>query len=47
VDKSLSEGGRQIDYAQEDPRIRAIYEQELASVGLTSAMPPVAGGARA
>ncbi len=42
VDKSLSEGGRQIDYADEDPRIRLLYEEELAREGLTCAMPPAA-----
>jgi quercetin dioxygenase-like cupin family protein len=46
VDKSVSEGGRQIDYADEDPRIRELYEKELAASGLTCAMPPVAGRAR-
>jgi quercetin dioxygenase-like cupin family protein len=47
VDKSVSEGGRQIDYPDEDPRIRELYEKELAASGLTCAMPPVAGpGAR-
>jgi hypothetical protein len=45
VDKSVSEGGRQIDYADEDPRIRALYEEELAKVGVTIAMPPVAAKA--
>jgi quercetin dioxygenase-like cupin family protein len=46
VDKSVSEGGRQIDYADEDPRIRELYEKELAAIGLTCAMPPIAGRAR-
>jgi hypothetical protein len=41
VDKSVSEGGRQIDYRDEDPRIRRHYERELAARGLTCAMPPV------
>ncbi len=45
VDKSVSEGGRQIDYADEDPRIRVLYEKELAVSGLTCAMPPVTGRA--
>jgi hypothetical protein len=42
VDKSVSEGGRQIDYADEDPRIRALYETELADAGIECAMPVVA-----
>jgi cupin superfamily acireductone dioxygenase involved in methionine salvage len=41
VDKSVSQGGRQIDYPDEDPRIRELYEKELAKSGLTCAMPPV------
>ena len=41
VDKSVSEGGRQIDYADEDPRIRERYVEELASRGIECAMPPV------
>lgn len=46
LDKSVSEGGRQIDYADEDPRIRVLYEKELAADGVTCAMPPVTGRAR-
>jgi hypothetical protein len=46
VDKSITEGGRQIDYADEDPRIRRIYEQELEAAGVTIAMPPVTGVGR-
>ena len=46
LDKSVSEGGRQIDYADEDPRIRELYEKELSISGLTCAMPPIAGQAR-
>jgi len=46
VDKSVSEGGRQIDYADEDPRIRELYEKELAASGLSCLMPPAAGRAR-
>jgi hypothetical protein len=46
VDKSVSEGGRQIDYSDEDPRIRKLYEQELAASGISSQMPPVGAAAR-
>lgn len=41
VDKSVTEGGRQIDYADEDPRIREIYVSELAKDGIECRMPPV------
>jgi mannose-6-phosphate isomerase-like protein (cupin superfamily) len=40
VDKDVSKGGRQIDYSDEDPRIRRLYEEELARYGIQSAMPP-------
>ncbi len=43
VDKSVTEGGRQIDYADEDPRIRALYVAELERDGIECAMPPVTG----
>jgi hypothetical protein len=47
VDKSVSQGGRQIDYADEDPRIRRMYVEELATRGIECAMPqPVPAGAR-
>ncbi|MGH9114954.1 MAG: hypothetical protein ACRDWW_03905, partial [Acidimicrobiales bacterium] len=39
VDKSLGEGGRQIDYEDEDPRIREIFETALAAEGIACAMP--------
>lgn len=42
VDKSVKQGGRQIDYADEDPRIRELYVAELAKEGIECAMPPVA-----
>ena len=42
IDKSVSQGGRQIDYADEDPRIRELYLCELASSGVICAMPPAA-----
>jgi quercetin dioxygenase-like cupin family protein len=34
----ISEGGRSIDYWQEDPHIRAEFESQLASAGITSQM---------
>ncbi len=42
MDKSQSEGGIQIEYEDEDPEIRVLYERELAKVGLESRMPAVA-----
>ncbi len=46
VDKSVTEGGRQIDYADEDPRVRLLYVEELARQGIECAMPePVPTGA--
>ncbi len=33
-DTDISEGGRQIEYENEDPRIRAIYEEELRKRGV-------------
>ena len=41
VDKSVNEGGRQIDYVDEDPRIRELYVAELGHEGIECAMPPV------
>lgn len=37
---SLSEGGRSIDYADEDQHIREEFEARLAKAGASSAMPP-------
>ncbi len=34
VDKDVAEGGRQIEYEDEEPRIRAIYEAELFKHGV-------------
>ncbi len=45
VDKSITDGGRQIDYTDEDPRIRRLYVEELAREGIACAMPPVGGEA--
>jgi gentisate 1,2-dioxygenase len=38
MDVSLKEGGRQVEYEDEDPRIRLIYEDELRARGLPSRM---------
>ena len=43
TDKSVKEGGDQIEYADEDPRIRQIFEKELAKEGLESKMAGVPG----
>ena len=40
VDESLKAGGDQIEYEDEDPEIREMFEQELAKKGLVSQMPP-------
>ncbi len=44
VDKSLEDGGRQIDYEDEDPRIRAIYLEELDHRGVDCQMEPAGHG---
>ena len=38
VDVSTKEGGKQIEYADQDPRIHQIYVEEMAKVGLTPQM---------
>lgn len=38
ADKPLNDGGRQIEYDGEDPRILALFEEELAKRGLESRM---------
>ena len=43
TDKSVKEGGDQIEYEDEDPRIREIFESELAREGLQSRMAAVTG----
>jgi hypothetical protein len=43
TDKSVKEGGDQIEYEDEDPKIREIFERELAKEGLTSKMAAVTG----
>lgn len=41
MDVSVREGGRQIEYEDEDPRIRRTYESELARRGIRSGMDEV------
>jgi gentisate 1,2-dioxygenase len=41
MDVSVKDGGRQIEYEDEDPRIRRIYEDELRARGLASGMDAV------
>jgi mannose-6-phosphate isomerase-like protein (cupin superfamily) len=41
MDVSVKEGGRQIEYEDEDPRIRRMYESELATRGIPSRMDEV------
>ena len=41
MDKSVKAGGRQIDYEDEDPRIRQIFENELRRRGVRSGMAEV------
>lgn len=43
VDKSLKDGGRQIEYADEDPRILELFESELAKHGQSSKMRQMVG----
>lgn len=38
---SIKEGGSQIEYEDEDPRIREIFTAEMAKVGLTPKMPAI------
>ena len=38
MDVSVKDGGRQIEYEDEDPRIRQIYEAELHVHGIRSKM---------
>lgn len=35
------EGGDMIEYENEDPGVRRMYEEELKKVGMTLQMPPV------
>lgn len=43
VDRSVSEGGDQIEYGDEDPAVRLMFEQDLAARGVPSRMAEVAG----
>jgi oxalate decarboxylase/phosphoglucose isomerase-like protein (cupin superfamily) len=43
VDESVKGGGDQIEYQDEDPSIRLMFEQELKKNGVTSGMAAVAG----
>lgn len=43
TDESVKSGGDQIEYEDEDPRIREIFEKELAREGLSSQMESVPG----
>ncbi len=47
MDISLRKGGRQIEYEDEDPRIREIFEENLAKNGVESRMDGVLTSARA
>ena len=38
VDRSVKEGGTQIEYEDEDPKIRQLFEAELAKRGIESRM---------
>ncbi len=43
TDQSLKAGGDQIEYADEDPQIRRLFEKELAKQGVTCRMDEVIG----
>jgi hypothetical protein len=38
MDVSVKDGGRQLEYEDEDPRIRRLYEDELRKNGIASRM---------
>jgi gentisate 1,2-dioxygenase len=46
MDRSVKDGGRQIEYEDEDPRIRRMYEEELTRNGVRSRMGEVFAGSR-
>jgi oxalate decarboxylase/phosphoglucose isomerase-like protein (cupin superfamily) len=45
TDESIKSGGDQIEYADEDPQIRRMFEQELAKRGIACRMDAVIAGA--
>ena len=47
VDQSVAGGGDQIEYEDEDPKIRRMFEEALAKNGVKSRMPPLAARATA
>ena len=40
VDKDVKQGGNQIEYCDQDPSIRKMFEEELAKSGTYSRMNP-------
>jgi hypothetical protein len=40
VDKDVKQGGNQIEYYDEDPNIRKMFEEELTKSGTTTRMNP-------
>jgi len=44
IDQSLKEGGNQVEYPDEDPEVRSMFEAELAKRGVESKMAPFFGG---
>jgi hypothetical protein len=46
MDKGEEERGHQVEYEKEDPRIRMLYEAELAEEGIESKMAQYAGATR-
>jgi hypothetical protein len=47
MDKNKAEGGIQVEYEDEDPRILELYESELAKRGIQSRMREFIGAAAA
>ena len=43
TDKSVKSGGDQIEYEDEDPKVRRMFEEELSKEGIQSNMNSVAG----
>jgi hypothetical protein len=46
-EKSIKDGGDQIEYEDEDPKIRQMFEQALARNGVKSGMDAVIAKAKA